>query len=509
MNTKTSTFAGTWRGFYSYGGPGNIFDFTLKIESGQADSITGSILEQDHADPIEIAGFVHSPVVRFYKVSVNKKSVKYFEPVEFEGFLSSDGLNLSGSWTNASAKGNWSAQKDQIPADGQPDSGEPQSEVDIEAVMKAPAYEDSPAAPAAASENQTDLVPRDAPVESWDPEEEPGRAAAGGLAGVFKTQRQEHNGTNVHSFFTVDPLQAEPDLAKTAGVVDQGYAALPPPLPTDEKSEDSGSFVDDSVANKSAFRIDPEQAEPDEIRAMIEAARDKKAPYSGAAPPVTDVDKASDAGSFIDKSVANKSPFQVDPMAGESDPTKAPSSGQTRYAADTDYDPLDYGTDGKDTANSALVHNPDSNRSVYKVDPLGSELDMLAKAGAQPAVNPDDVQSGESSASQLVHQIDDGIEKDVQAAAPDLSGITGVVQSNFVFNAAAVQPQQAVPPSALPPVTPPPPSATISPDLGAPSAPAPSSQLNSNSLSTCPRCGAERGGFSFCISCGHSFDLSV
>jgi len=508
MNTKTSTFAGTWHGFYSYGGPGNIFDFTLKIDSCQADSITGTILEQDHADPIAISGFIHPPSIRFFKVGGNKKSVRYFEPVEFQGFMSSDGLNVSGSWTNASAKGDWSAQREDTDEDARPETDEPQSEVDINAVMNAPAYGNQNAAPVAPAEDPNELVARDAPVDSWDPEEEPDHAPAGGLASAFKTQPKDL-GANVRSFFTVDPLQSEPDLGKTDDTVEKGYSGLPPAVPSDEeKSDDSGTFIDDSVANSSAFSVDPAKDGPDIARAIIEARRNKNAPYSNAAPSVIDEDKVPDAGSFINKSVANKSPFQVDPMVGETEPIKAPSSGQTRYAADTDYDPLDYGVDKKDTATSAMVHNPDSNRSVYSVDPVGNELDLLAKSGDQQGVNPSDVQSIESSASQLVNQIGVGINNDLEAAAPDLSGIAGVLPANPMFNTQAIQPQQAVPPAPLPPVTSSPPSATISPDLGASPAPAPPSQLNSSS-STCPRCGAERGGFSFCMSCGHSFDLSV
>jgi hypothetical protein len=351
------------------------------------------------------------------------------------------------------------------------------------------------------------LVTRDAPVDSWDPEEEPDHVPAGGLASAFKTHPKDL-GTNVRSFFTVDPLQGEPELDKTADTVEKRYSGLPPAvLGDEEKSDDSGTFIDDSVANSSAFSVDPTQDGPEIARSIIGARRNKNAPYSNAAPPVTDEDKVADAGSFINKSVANKSPFQVDPMVGETEPLKA-SSGQTRYAADTDYDPLDYGVDKKDTATSAMVHNPDSNHSVYSVDPVGNELDLLAKSGDQQGVNPSDVQSIENSAVQLVNQIDVGIDNDVQAAAPDLSGIAGVLPANTIFNTQTIQPQQAVPPPSLPPVTSPPPSATISPDLGASPAPAPPSQLNSSS-STCPRCGAGRGGFSFCMSCGHSFDLSV
>jgi hypothetical protein len=501
MNTRTSTFAGTWRGFYSYGGPGNIYDFTLTIDSTQSESITGTILEKDHAEPIEISGFLHPPVVRFYKVGVNKKSVRYFEPVEFQGFMSSDGLNVSGSWTNASAHGDWSAQKDEVSADSKPEKDQPQSDVDIDAVMKAPAYENAARAPV---DNREELVPRDAPVESWDPEEP---TPAGGLAASFKSQIQEHSVSNVHSFFTVDPIQGEPDLAKPAQRADKGYVALPPPLPTDEKSDESGSFVEASVANNSAFQIDPGQDEPDKIRQMIEAGKSKKVSYTGTAPPVTELEKEFDAGSFIDKSEANKSPFQVDPIAGEPEPDKAPSFGQSRYAADTDYDPLDYGIDKKDTANSAMVHNPDANHSAYTVDPIGNELDLLGKSGNQ-LVSQADAESAENSASQLVHQIDDKISGDLQASVPDLSGITSALPASPIFNTEAVQPQQAVPSPPTIPVTPPPPSATILPELGTSTGP-PLPQLNSNSSTTCPRCGADRGAFSFCMSCGHSFDLTV
>jgi hypothetical protein len=456
MNARTATFAGTWKGFYSYGGPGNIYDFTLEIDLGNEDSITGTILEKDHTEPLEIAGYVHAPVVRFYKVSVNKKSVRYFEPFEFQGFLSSDGLHVSGSWTNASARGDWSAEKSEIPsaANGHDESTEAQAgEVNIDAVMNAPAYEEAPqttAGPANGDENG--LVPVDAPVESWVPYEEPGHGREGGLAGAFKARLQDHNATNVHSFFSVDPMQGESDLEKKVETNNEskGYASLPPAITADEKSDDSGSFVDDSAANQSAFAVDPLQGEPDIFKAVAEA-RNKDATYGGSAPALKDEDKLVDAGTFISKSEANKSSFMVDPIAGELNPAKALPSSPSTYAANTGLDALDYGVDTKDTANSAVIHDPDSNHSSFMVDPIGNELELLKNAGV------------------------------------------------------------------VSPVTPPAPPDTMTPEpnvlAGSPPTAMPEGQLNSNSPSTlpstiCPRCGAERGGFSFCMGCGHSFDLS-
>src|SRR5271170_7406070 len=110
MNNKT--IAGTWKGFYSYSSPDNLSDFTLVIESPIGNSIVGTILEKGHDKPLEIAGLLNFPMLRFSKVSTNNQSVRYFEPFEFEGFLSSDCIHVSGFWTNASARGDWSGDKE-------------------------------------------------------------------------------------------------------------------------------------------------------------------------------------------------------------------------------------------------------------------------------------------------------------------------------------------------------------------------------------------------------------
>jgi hypothetical protein len=538
MSGRTGTFAGTWQGFYSYGGPSNIYEFTLQIELGRGDSIAGTILEQNHEAPLEISGFVNFPVVRFFKLAVNKKSVRFFEPIEFQGFLSSDSLHVSGSWTNASAQGDWSAQKSEIPPKASRSDEERsvfEADANLPAGVSAPVNGEKVNTGGNALSSQAsgeDLVPIDAPVESWDPEETD-RPLKGGLAGALKGKLQDHNQSNVHSFFTIDPLEGEPDLGKQAASVskDRTFADSTDAVPDEEKSASSGSFIAGSEANQSAFAVNPLEKEP-EVNGAIAQFQNRDTTYGGAAPPANDPEKPLDAGSFIAGSEANKSPFMVNPLAAEFDAAKAPSSASPAYASSTGDDTKEYWMDTKDIAGSTTPLNTDSNRSAFMIDPIGNLCDLLPNSSGEPQATPASasaLEAGTTSAPDLnlkgatasFSEMKEEAQSAIAGASPT-QVFADVAQTQIAQPQGVPQQIEPLPGASLPSSTLKPSAAPLAsfddmsspflnalPGLQSASKPLESGgSVSASQVGHCPRCGAVRGTFSFCMSCGHSFDLS-
>jgi hypothetical protein len=122
--------AGKWRGHYQYRGVpdlGSGFNAFFSETSGQID---GTIVDDFAPGEASITGAFSFPSVHFTKVYltpiqeyiVDQQAEKttvyrssYAEPIEYEGSMSADGKNMSGTWTingpTGSGAGTWTAYR--------------------------------------------------------------------------------------------------------------------------------------------------------------------------------------------------------------------------------------------------------------------------------------------------------------------------------------------------------------------------------------------------------------
>jgi hypothetical protein len=106
--------AGKWRGHYQYRGVpdhGSGFNAFFSETSGQID---GTIVDDFAPGEASITGAFSFPSVHFTKVYLTPIQ-SYAEPIEYEGSMSADGKNMSGTWTingpTSSGAGTWTAYR--------------------------------------------------------------------------------------------------------------------------------------------------------------------------------------------------------------------------------------------------------------------------------------------------------------------------------------------------------------------------------------------------------------
>jgi len=108
-----------WQGVFSYGASSQLCKFVLSLDVDETGVIKGSIYEENHKAPVPITGILVIPMIKFEKAVSNKWGQMY-EPLVYEGTINSERTRLSGTWTNATANGVWSAQRSQEVAPKEP-----------------------------------------------------------------------------------------------------------------------------------------------------------------------------------------------------------------------------------------------------------------------------------------------------------------------------------------------------------------------------------------------------
>jgi hypothetical protein len=111
--------AGVWQGIFSYGASSQLCKFVLRLDVDAKGAIKGSIYEENHKAPVPITGILVSPMIKFEK-TVTSKWGQMYEPLIYEGTVNAEQTRLSGTWTNATSNGVWSAQRTQETAPKEP-----------------------------------------------------------------------------------------------------------------------------------------------------------------------------------------------------------------------------------------------------------------------------------------------------------------------------------------------------------------------------------------------------
>lgn len=107
------TIAGGWLGTYAYGeraGRQPPVRFEATWAAGDAGRFTGTVLDDGPLGEAHTDGMQSGRQVAFTKVYVNDAS-SLLHPIAYEGTLSEDGTQVTGTWRLGIATGTWDARR--------------------------------------------------------------------------------------------------------------------------------------------------------------------------------------------------------------------------------------------------------------------------------------------------------------------------------------------------------------------------------------------------------------
>ncbi len=114
MNSPEHSLAGGWLGTYAYGGsssrrPPVRFEATWTAH-GDEGRFTGPVLDDGPLGEAQTDGMQTGRQVAFTKVYVNQSS-SITHPIAYEGTLSEDGTQITGTWRLSTLSGTWDAHR--------------------------------------------------------------------------------------------------------------------------------------------------------------------------------------------------------------------------------------------------------------------------------------------------------------------------------------------------------------------------------------------------------------